>query len=127
MTTTETLSRISAASPAQMRPLPTALRGTACHSCDHPQASWWLEVFDPVEQDNKVYACSLCLLYETEWGRLDRSKIEEVIRRVEVARNAEFESDDSNRLISSKDGDDILGVIVLSHRASALRARGASR
>jgi hypothetical protein len=86
-----------------------------------------LEVFDPDEHDNKVYACSLCLLYDTEWAKKDRSQIEEVVKRVETARDREFESDDSNRLINAKDGDDILGVIVLSHRASALHRRGPSR
>lgn len=124
---TNILSRISEASPARIRPLPTVLRGTACHSCKRPQASWWLDVFEPVERDTKVYACSLCLLYETEWGKRDRSKIEEVVRRVESVRDVEFESDDSNRLVNPKDADDILGVVVLSHRASVLRERGLSR
>jgi hypothetical protein len=125
--TTPTLSRISEASPSQFRPLPQALRGTSCFSCNQLRSSWWVEAFEPVNQENKVYVCSLCLLYKTEWGRGARSTIEEVVRRVERSRNVEFETDDSNRLVRPRDADDILGVIVLSHRAAGLRARSLAR
>ncbi len=125
--TTQTLSRISEASPSQFRPLPQALRGTGCCSCNQLRSSWWVDMFDPVSKENKVYVCALCLLYKTEWGRKARATIEEVVRRVERSRSAEFETDESNQLVRARDADDILGVIVLSHRAASIRARSLTR
>ena len=84
-------------------------------------------MYEPVEKENKVYLCALCVLYDSEWGRKARAPIEEVVRQVEAAREKEFESDGSNRLINSKDADDVLGVVVLSQRASAMRASELAR
>lgn len=80
-----------------------------------------------MEKENKMYLCALCLLYDSAWGRQARESIEEAVRQVEATREKEFESDDSNRLVVPKDADDVLGVIVLSRRAAAMRARELTR
>ena len=102
--------------PKLLKPLPIPLRGIACCMCERTQSSWQTDWV--TEDDDKVYLCSLCVLYETDWGRLERASIEAVIMRMQKARNTTFEKDPSNRLTLSRDADDVLGVVVLASRVA---------
>lgn len=102
-----------------LKTLPETLQGIACCICERAQSRWFID-WD-TEDDDKAYLCALCILYSTEWGKSVRAPIEEVIMAVQKERNALFEKDGSNRLILSKDADDVLGVIVLAGRVAGVQ------
>ena len=103
--------------PRVLKPLPVPLRGIACCMCERLQSSWQTEW--PTDDDNKVYLCSLCILYATDWGVSVRAEVEFVVMTIQKTREP-FEKDASNRLIRSKDADDVLGVVVLSSRVAGV-------
>jgi len=78
---------------------------------------------EPEDGEDRIYVCSLCLMYGTRWGRTLRPSIEEAVRSVESSRDVEFDKDEGGRLIVAKDGDDVLGVIVLSDRFAFIQSR----
>lgn len=65
--------------------------------------------------------CSLCWLYETEWGKERREDIDGMIRAVE-ARTEAFRKTDDGRLWSCRDADRILGAIAVTSRIVSQRA-----
>ena len=110
------LSRIH---PNMIKPLTGDLRGTACEACSKVQSSWCAEI--PHEEENQIFVCSLCMLYDTEWGKKAHERIEVVILENEK-RGRTFQKDDSRHLTSAMEADNVLGSIVL-----ALRLEGAQR
>jgi hypothetical protein len=90
--------------------------------CERSQACWQTE-WDTAD-DDKAYLCSLCIMYETDWGRNLRAGIEAVVIQFQTNRTdrgiAPFETDASNRLVVCKNADDVLGTIVLSGRVAGI-------
>lgn len=100
--------------PKLLRPLPASLRGIACARCDKPQSSWWADLQN--EDEDKTYVCSICMIYDTKWGREHREDVEEVVMTIQKARDCLFDKNDSNQLLNARDADDVLGVVVLADR-----------
>lgn len=103
--------------PELLRPLPPSLWGHACSECDKRQSVWEL----PSEARKGAPVCSLCWLYETEWGKERREDIDGMIRAVE-ARTEAFRKTDDGRLWSCRDADRILGAIAVTSRIVSQRA-----
>jgi len=105
--------------PKLIRPVPAPLRGVACARCDKNQSSWWADLEH--EGEDKAYVCSLCMMYNTAWGRTARASVEEVVREIEKSRDREFDKDPSNQLLKVRDADDVMGVVVLADRVTGVR------
>lgn len=97
-----------------LRPLPKTLRGAVCDWCDKAQSSWCAET--PLSEEDRVYVCSLCVLYRAEWAHKRNDIVASMAVDVEKARNEEFERDDSARLTRALEADHVLGVLVLMDR-----------
>lgn len=106
--------------PKLLRPLPKALWGHSCARCDKMQAVW--ELFeterDHARRRGSPY-CSLCWLYESDWGKEHREGIDAIVRRAEVTEDRIFRKADDGRLWSCKDADAILGFIAFTSRVAA--------
>lgn len=96
--------------------LPVTLRGTACNMCERTQSSWWTPYAG--EDDDKLYLCALCVMYETEWGRRERPNIEGAVMDFQKGKDRVLEKDESNRLVHIADADAVLAVIVLSTKVA---------
>jgi hypothetical protein len=110
--------------PRMLKPLPTHLRGIACCMCERMQSSWQTDWV--TEDDNKVYLCSICIIYHTDWGRTERANIESVVVNIQKARGTEFDKDLSKRMMLARDADDVLGVVVLATRVAKAQNLAAS-
>ena len=109
--------------PALLRPLPQPLWGHACSMCDKRQSVWdHLAPELPSNARRGEPMCSLCWLYETEWGKERREDIDGMIRAVEVHLGEIFRKTDDGRLWVCKDGDRILGSIAVTSRIIKQRA-----
>jgi hypothetical protein len=112
--------------PSRLFPLPQSMWDASCDHCDKRQSRWMfvpVEMGPPVElsgQDSlrvKGHViCSLCWLYESEWGLKRREHIDAFIRDVELETKAVFARAEDGRLWSCKDADRILGAIALTSR-----------
>jgi hypothetical protein len=107
--------------PKLLKPLPLPLQGVACAKCDKQQACWWADLRNANSDEDKTYVCALCVLYDTRWARESREDIEEVVMEVQRSRRRrvpdfEFQTDESKRLVTVKDANDVLGVITLASR-----------
>lgn len=105
--------------PKVLRPLPKALWGHACSCCDKMQSVW--ELFETeseyVRRKGKPY-CSLCWLYESDWGKERREDIDAMVRRAEITEDRIFRKANEGRLWSCKDADSILGFIAFTSRVA---------
>lgn len=113
--------------PKLLRPLPQSLWGHACSRCDKTQSVWELFDLDSSKRKGEPM-CSLCWLYESEWGKERRGDIDDMVRAVEIQANGVFKKTDDGRLWSCQEADRILGSIavtsrIVSHR-SMLQAFG---
>jgi len=104
--------------PLLLRPLAPALWGISCSMCDKRQSVWELP---SVKRGEPV--CSLCWLYESEWGKGVREDIDALVRAVEVHKGEIFRKTDDGRLWSCRDADRILGSIAVTSRIVRQRVR----
>jgi hypothetical protein len=100
-----------------LRPLPKAMWGAVCVNCDKAQSMWEM---GPPEEPNAV--CSLCFLYQSQWGEKRVDDIHAMVRDVETHCKETFLRDqDGHTLISAKDGNKILGALAMTSRMFALQ------
>lgn len=106
--------------PTVLRPLPQSMWDMACGWCDKRQARW--EVFLPdMPKDGRkgLPLCSLCWLYESEWGSKRRPDLTMFVMSVEEEISRKFEKRPTGELIHGRDGDRILGAIAVTSRIFA--------
>lgn len=112
--------------PKALRPLPQPLWGMSCAWCDKTQARWEVSQPDLLREAEPV--CSLCWLYDSEWGQQHRPDIDQMIRDIEVECGFRFErstvrtaADQAERLYRYQDGDRVLAAIAVTSRVFAYR------
>jgi hypothetical protein len=99
--------------PGTLRPLPEGLRGSSCVVCDKRQAMWERsspEVRVPSKRIECV--CSICWLYESEWGKGQRGAIDAFVEAVEKELGRPFGRFEDGRLLLSVDADRIVATVV---------------
>jgi hypothetical protein len=93
-------------------------------SCDKVQARWALRDAVPEEGEDEIYAlCSLCFLYESNWGLNRQEEIEVLIKDVENRQDRAFIRTKNGRLLAPKDADQVLGSIALVSRIFEMRRK----
>jgi hypothetical protein len=107
--------------PNLLRPLPKALQGIACAACDKRQAVW--EHTQDVRDRRGEFVCSLCWLYHSAWTPGTEEELAKLIAAVEEQMKTTFEKNARGELLSCKDGDRILGSIVMTSRLSIVRGK----
>lgn len=107
--------------PALLHPTPGPIRGTQCDFCNKPQSSFWYGSGGP---EPKIYVCSICVLYDSQWGKHFHAQIVETSSSIEKSRNKEFAKGEGSRLLDPKDADDVLGLIVLTGRVAMVSRMG---
>lgn len=112
--------------PKTLRPLPQSLWGLSCAWCDKTQARWELSQPDILRKAEPI--CSLCWLYDSDWGRQHRHDIDLMIQDIEIecgSRFARLEAgttpDQAARLCRCQDGDRVLAAIAVTSRVFAYR------
>ena len=90
-------------------PLHLSQRGHQCSSCDAREARWQVRL-----GKSPAYICSMCVLYDSRWGELNRVNIDAVLAQVKQHR-PDLEVVEG-RVTQDKAADDLLGVIVLADR-----------
>ena len=107
------------------RPLPQALFRSICSNCDRAQAMWEM---GPGGSSECVFVCSLCFLYESQWGQRRADQIPVLIADIEAEKGEGFLRAPDGRLLFCKDADGVVGAIALASSvcnvvdmASALR------
>lgn len=104
-----------------LRPLPKEMFDSACEHCDKRQSKWEM---GPPDSDERHILCSLCFLYESNWGKARVDQIHEIVDDVEKEMGTKFfRGADGKTLIACKDGDRILGALALTSRAFQLEDR----
>lgn len=96
-----------------LRPLPEPLWDSSCVNCDRMQSRWEM---GPQGSDECVFVCSLCFLYESQWGQKRRDQLPFLIHDIEAEKGERFLRTPDDRLLSCKDANDILGAIALTSR-----------
>jgi hypothetical protein len=96
------------------------LRGSVCDSCNKGQASWIAEI--PREDEDRIYICSLCVLYKTDWGGKAHERVEVTKGAIERSRGSAFELDAHKRLAHARDADDVLGAIAMALRIESVQS-----
>ena len=111
--------------PKYLRALPKSLFRSACAKCDRLQAMWEMGPAD----GECVFLCSLCFLYESNWGKARLDQIYDMTDAVEKEAEVQFLRDvGGRRLLSSKDGDRLLGALAIyPARPSRASPRGSRR
>jgi hypothetical protein len=107
--------------PKVMRPLPGALWDISCDMCDKRQARWELATPELLSVRKGTPVCSLCWLYESEWGKPRRDDIDHMIADVETEVGREFKRTEDGRLWSCADANRILSSIALTSRLFNVR------
>lgn len=102
-----------------LKPLPDDLKGAACKVCGELSSSWGLP-----EQDAAT-VCSICLLYETPWGRRNTLQLSEYLIHVEEKRSSVYERSSTGRLLYPADADSIAGVLVWTTKLFAIKDKEA--
>lgn len=106
-----------------LRPLPQSMWDSACEKCDKRQAKWAFTPADAPPGAGDYPLCSLCWLYESEWGKQRRDQIDAMIRDVEKTHDKIFQRAKGKKLWSCKDADSILGAIVMTSKMFEIQAR----
>jgi hypothetical protein len=114
--------------PLFLRPLPETMRDMACSKCDKRQSQWEFVPSDaPAKSRGGFPICSLCWLYESDWGVAREEDIAAMIRSVEQSTNKVLQRAKGGRLWSCKDADAILSSVVVTSRIWAARELAAAR
>jgi len=98
--------------PRFLRPLPKPMLNTACAKCDKRQAVWELGGL----HEDRHAICSLCFMYESNWGRNRTAQLLELVTAVEAEAGEEFSKDDEGRLTNPQDANRIMASIALTSR-----------
>lgn len=110
--------------PKFIRPLPQSMWDVNCAKCDKRQSRWQFFPSDaPEGVKGGVLVCSLCWLYESDWGKNRREDLDQMIRDVETTAEEIFHKTKDGRLWSVRDADRILGAIALTSRMFIMRGR----
>jgi len=104
---------LSRVHPDILRPLRAPMRGVACDCCNRTQSSWWAD--KPFEDEDKLYMCSLCVLYTTEWGEKAHERVEVTIGAMEK-QGRSFDRAEDQKLTNANQADNVLGAIILALR-----------
>jgi hypothetical protein len=131
--------------PDRLKPLPKDLWDMPCSACGKLEAKWGFLPSDPVEEVNGVAPevepltlCSLCFLYESEWGKRRRADLDAMIASLEselttrvrdeharkatlspeqfLAINIVFPKSPEGRLLDNKDANRVVGSIAILSR-----------
>lgn len=98
-----------------LRPLPKELFNCPCGKCDKRQAMWEMGAPGGDEQHT---ICSLCFLYESNWGKAREDQIHEMVVAVEAEVGDNWlRGADGKTLLVCKDANRILAAIALTSRA----------
>lgn len=97
-----------------VNPLPQKLWGSHCAKCDKPQARWGITVG---RSSPPLFICGACVLYESAWGKSQSPLVPATIASIERNSDRRFSFTDGR--LSSKDADDVLGVVILTERTAA--------
>lgn len=100
--------------PKMLKPVADLLRGSVCDSCNKGQSSWIAEI--PRGDEDRIYVCAICVLYETDWGKKAHERVEVTKGAIEKSRGRSFELDSKRRLALARDADDVLGAIAMALR-----------
>lgn len=111
-------------SPKVVRPLPKDMWGTACYTCNRPEAKWH---FESPQYEDPMCICSICFLYKSEWGRQRREDIRALIAEIEKEHHLIFLRNERDELIAASDADRIFGTIVLTSAMFAMRSKVEAR
>lgn len=115
--------------PDRLRPLPSDMWGLACACCDKPIARWAMKAASLPglpSSDGDIFAlCSLCFLYESQWGRNRLTETEKLVKDVEKEIRAKFQRA-QGRLVRPMDADRIMAAIALTSRLIAVRGKQAA-
>jgi len=99
-----------------LRPLPQSLWNISCSMCDKRQSVWEHVDLDDLGARKGTPVCSLCWLYESEWGKKRREDLDQMIHAVEVEKGEIFRKMADGSLWSCRDADNILGAIAVTSR-----------
>lgn len=112
--------------PKVLRPLPGALWDLSCEECDKRQARWELTQPDLIlsiaNPRKGVPICSLCWLYETDWGKERREDIDRMIVDVEAEVGREFKRAEDGRLLDCQDANRIVASVAVTSRVFNTRS-----
>ena len=90
-----------------------------CSHCGEAQARFQ---FRPIEQDGWLFMCSLCWLYESEWGKNHAEEVADLVEDTEREIGTPFKRLESGRLEDPRDSDRILSSVVALSRVLEIRA-----
>jgi hypothetical protein len=116
-----------------LRPLPQKMWDFPCQHCGKAQARW--ELHEPEEDEDGEEGmprqefnavCSLCFLYESNWGRRRLDEIQEYIRDVEQEKGIKYLRDIGNRLLSCNDANNLLASLAMLSRVLEQRQASAA-
>lgn len=107
--------------PRLFRPLPQALWDVACDRCDKRQARWGLWSPEKLEVVKGTPICSLCWLFESEWGKKRREDIDNFIHDIEVEVGKPFRRTDEGYLWSCVDANRVMCALVVTSRSFIYR------
>lgn len=116
-----------------LSPLPKAMWDLACARCDRRNSRWQLSEPDlneaPQEEKSadpvkSVYPlCSLCFLYQSNWGLKRRQDVDDLVRETEEEKGKVFEKDIGGQLLNCEDANHILAAIALTSRIAGIRGK----
>lgn len=96
---------------SKLHPLTHEMWDSNCYHCDKRQAKWSLQL-----EDDPVFICSLCMLYESDWGLAHSADVGQLVKEADAKRNEATATDTKGRILFPKDADRILGTIALISR-----------
>lgn len=106
-----------------LRPLAQSMWDCACSSCDKRQSKWDFIPVDNPPPSGGFPMCSLCWLYDSEWGKTRRTEVDVMIKDVEKSRGKAFQRAKGGKLWACKDADGILGAVVMTSRIFEIQDR----
>ena len=96
------------------------LRDSKCADCGKTRARWTFQPEDaPVE--GALLMCSICWLYDSNWGKNRREDIDALVTETENEMRTVFMRDGQRRMSSVDDADRIMGAICYLSRMMQMR------
>ena len=90
-----------------------------CSHCGKARARWF---FQPDEvEEGALFICSICWLFESNWGRNRKDEVEALIKETEDYMRCVFVRDDEGRLTERDSADRIMGAICYMSRMLEMR------
>lgn len=110
--------------PMSIRPLPGALWDIACERCNKRQSRWEVFPRGMAKAKRGFPVCSLCWLYESEWGKAHVEEVTGLIERTEAEMGKKIEKTPEGRIRQCADADAIMGAVALTSRLAAYGPAG---